>query len=82
MEIFIWILTAYGMSNILVFGSTSTWVGFFFSLVFFSPTAELTVIPYTNWFFDGMFASGSVWAINAIIEYFEENRIDKGPGIQ
>ena len=107
METLIWILAAYGMSQILVFGSifdttrewitkkstffgeslgcmmcTSTWVGFFFSLVFFSPTAELTVIPYTNWFFDGMFASGSVWAINAIIEYFEENRIDKGPGVQ
>jgi len=107
MEIFIWILTAYGMSNILVFGSifenlrnwlikkseffgdliqcmmcTSTWVGFFFSLAFFSPTAELTNIPYTSWFFDGMLASGSVWAINAIIEWFEENRIDKGPGVQ
>jgi len=106
MEIFIWIIAAYGMSNILVFGSifenlreflikkstffgdliqcmmcTSTWVGFFFSVVFFSPTLELVVIPYTNWFFDGMLASGSVWAINAIIEWFEENRIDKGPGM-
>ena len=106
MEIFIWIIAAYGMSNILVFGSifeglreflikkstffgdliqcmmcTSTWVGFFFSVAFFSPTLELVVIPYTNWFFDGMLASGSVWAINAIIEWFEENRIDKGPGM-
>jgi hypothetical protein len=26
-------------------------------------------------FFDGMFTAGSVWAINAIIEFFEENRI-------
>ena len=80
MEIFIWIIAAYGMSNILVFGSifeglrdflikkstflgdliqcmmcTSTWVGFFFSVAFFSPTLELVVIPYTNWFFDGIF---------------------------
>ena len=102
MEIFIWILAAYGMSNILVFGSifenlrnwlikkseffgdliqcmmcTSTWVGFFFSLAFFSPTAELITIPYTSIFFDGMLASGSVWAINAMVEWFEENRPPK-----
>jgi len=99
METLIWILTAYGMSNILVFGSifetqrnwikrhskffgdliscmmcTSTWVGFFLSFVFYSPTITMNLIPYTNWFFDGMLASGSVWAINAIVEWFEENR--------
>lgn len=98
MEIFIWILAAYGMSQIIVFGSifqklrdwlidnskffgdlvqcmmcTSTWVGFFFSLAFFSPTKELIIIPYTQIFFDGMLASGSVWAINAIVEWFEKN---------
>jgi hypothetical protein len=29
-----------------------------------------------------MFASGSVWAINTIIEWFEENRPkDDGPGV-
>ena len=102
METLIWILAAYGMSQILVFGSifettrewigrksiffgdllgcmmcTSTWVGFFFSLAFFSPTASLVTIPYSNIFFDGMLASGGVWAINAIIEWFEENKPDK-----
>ena len=102
MEILIWIIAAYGMSNILVYGSifenlrdkiiiksdffgdliqcmmcTSTWVGFFFSLAFFSPTADLVVIPYTNLFFDGMLASGGVWALNAMIEWFEENKPDK-----
>ena len=102
METLIWIIAAYGMSNILVYGSifenlrdkiiiksdffgdliqcmmcTSTWVGFFFSLVFFSPTAELVLIPYTNVFFDGMLASGGVWALNAIIEWFEENKPPK-----
>lgn len=102
MEILIWIIAAYGMSNILVYGSifenlrdkiiiksdffgdliqcmmcTSTWVGFFFSLVFFSPTESLVVIPYTNIFFDGMLASGGVWALNAIIEWFEENKPPK-----
>ena len=56
---------------------TSTWVGFFFSLVFFSPTESLVVIPYTNIFFDGMLASGGVWALNAIIEWFEENKPPK-----
>jgi hypothetical protein len=26
-------------------------------------------------FFDGMFTAGSVWALNAIIEFFEESRL-------
>jgi|TARA_R110002020_G_scaffold124120_10_gene281015 hypothetical protein len=102
MELIIWILAAYGMSQILVFGSifdtprnwitqhskffgdllgcmmcTSTWVGFFYSLVFYSPTESMITIPYTHVFFDGMLASGGVWAINAIIEWFEENKPDK-----
>ena len=109
METLIWILAAYAMSQILVFGSifqnlrewlirnstffgdliqcmmcTSTWVGFFFSLTFYSPTETMTMIPYTNIFFDGMLASGSVWSINAMVEWFEENRPkddDNGPGI-
>ena len=98
METLIWILAAYGMSQILVYGSifqnlrdrlirnskffgelvqcmmcTSTWVGFFFSIAFFSPTVNMAIIPYTNIFFDGMLASGSVWAINALVEWFEKN---------
>jgi len=98
METLIWILAAYGMSQILVYGSifqnlrdrlirnskffgeliqcmmcTSTWVGFFFSLAFYSPTETMTMIPYTHVFFDGMLASGSVWGINSIIEWFEKN---------
>ena len=115
MEVIIWILAAYGMSQILVFGSifdttrewitkkstflgdllgcmmcTSTWVGFFFSLTFYSPTLSMITIPYSNIFFDGMLASGSVWGINAIIEWFEENKPPKdddshndysGPGV-
>jgi hypothetical protein len=53
----------------------STWVGFFFGAVFFSPVNQiLGVTPWISWFFDGMLASGSVWAINAIVEWFEENR--------
>jgi hypothetical protein len=102
MELLIWILVAYGMSQILVYGSifnnprewisrhskfmgdllecmmcTSTWVGFFLSLVFYSPTESLISYPYTNIFFDGILASGSVWALNAIIEWFEENKPPK-----
>ena len=98
METLIWILAAYGMSQILVYGSifenlrewiirkstffgdliqcmmcTSTWVGFFFSLAFYSPTATMITVPYTNIFFDGMLASGSVWALNALVEWFEKN---------
>ena len=110
MEIFFWILAAYGMTNILVYGSifeglrqsihtmaetsipvitpmfkfvsgliscvmcTSTWVGFFMSL-FYSPfTYFYGLHPAFGLFFDGMLASGGVWAINAIVEWFEENR--------
>lgn len=102
MDLFIWLLTAYGMTQILIYGSifnkprnfitrnskffedllgcvmcTSTWVGFLFSFILFSPTSSLTTIPYLNIFFDGMLASGGVWGINAIIEWFEENRPQK-----
>ena len=111
MELLLWTLAAYGMTNILVWGSifsnfrdeihkwsmnenapfqnvgkflsgliicmmcTSTWVGFFMSLFFFSPSDYyLCAENYIAWFFDGMLASGSVWAINALVEYWENNR--------
>ena len=52
-----------------------TWVGFFFGIFLYSPVHELLeVSPYASWFFDGMLASGSTWAINSIIEWFESNR--------
>lgn len=110
MELFTWILAAYGMSQILVYGSifenqrnfihkignpegktipvvtkvfnflsklivcmmcTSTWVGFFMSF-FYSPFSNiLNLNNFMCIFFDGMLASGSVWAVNSIIEYFE-----------
>lgn len=112
MIVLIWVLAAYGMSNILVYGSifqgmrdsfrkigdskipvigdlfnfisdllscmmcTSTWVGFFMSLVSYSPWCEIVGLnQYLSIFFDGMLASGAVWAINAIVEWFEENRM-------
>ena len=54
---------------------TSTWVGFFFGLCVVSPFLMLVgVNPSYSWFFDGMLASGAVWAINSIVEWFEENR--------
>jgi hypothetical protein len=101
---------AYGISNILVYGSifngprdyirkksetegwfqdqfkfmidmlscmmcTPTWVGFFFGIFLYSPVHEiLGVTSWVSWFFDGMLASGAVWAINSIVEWFEENR--------
>ena len=53
----------------------STWGGFFLGLTIFSPTHELFLIPvWGSWFFDGILSSGAVWAINAIIEWFEQNR--------
>lgn len=50
----------------------STWVGFFMSF-FYSPFMEiLNVNPTISVFFNGMLASGGVWAINSIIEWFEK----------
>lgn len=114
MLLLIWILIAYGMTNILVYGSifsvprdlikawgetenvplqgffkfisdliscvmcTSTWVGFFLSVVFYSPTHIMFNSPeWFSIFLDGMLASGAVWGINSVIEYFEENRPNK-----
>jgi hypothetical protein len=54
---------------------TSTWVGFFLSLAYFSPNVEIIGLnKFLAVFFDGMLSAGFVWAINAIIEWFEENR--------
>lgn len=109
-HLLIWILMAYGLSNILVYGTifntprnfikylgevafpfegvfkfmsdmlscmmcTSVWVGFFFGIFIYSPVhINLNLNPYISWFFDGMLSSGAVWAINSVIEWFEENR--------
>jgi hypothetical protein len=101
MLVLFWILAAYGMTSILVWGSifestrtfikkhskffgdlisctlcTGTWVGFFMSLVLGGLSSHYVTAPWVvNVFFDGMFSAGSVWALNAIIEFFEENRI-------
>ena len=54
---------------------TATWVGFFLSAVLGGLTNHYFNIPwYVCLFMDGMFSAGSVWAINGIIEWFEENR--------
>ena len=49
--------------------------GWFLSLVVFSPTHMIFGLPiWGSWFFDGILSSGAVWAINAVVEYYEENR--------
>lgn len=54
----------------------SVWIGFLVSLVVWSPVNVMFHVPtYHSWFFDGILASGVVWVINSIIEFFEENRI-------
>jgi hypothetical protein len=51
---------------------TSTWVGFFLSVFFYSPVHELlSITPYWSWFFDGCLASGAVWTVNALVEHWE-----------
>jgi glucan phosphoethanolaminetransferase (alkaline phosphatase superfamily) len=57
---------------------TATWVGFFMSIVIghLSKTIATDNLPTLVWiFFDGMFTAGAVWAINTIVEFFEESRI-------
>ena len=101
MILLFWIIAAYGMTSILVWGSifestrqwirrnskffgdliscvlcTSTWVGFFMSLVLGGLSNHYFTAPWVAYlFFDGMFTAGAVWALNSIIEFFEENRI-------
>jgi hypothetical protein len=54
---------------------TGTWVGFIFSLFYFSPAHEFIGLnKILSVFFDGMLSAGAVWAINGIVEWFEENR--------
>lgn len=49
--------------------------GWFLSIFVYSPVHEiLGLTQYGSWFFDAFLASGSVWAINSIIEWFEVNR--------
>ena len=56
----------------------SVWVGFFYGIFLYSPVNQiLKVDPLVSWFFDGMLSSGGTWAINSIIEWFEENRPTK-----
>jgi hypothetical protein len=55
---------------------TSTWVGFLMSFIFGGLCEKIFNSNYfIGLFFDGMFTAGSVWAINSIIEFFEESRI-------
>lgn len=55
---------------------TSTWVGFFMSICLGGLTSNIfDVIWPVGVFFDGMFTCGVVWAINGIVEFFEESRI-------
>jgi len=49
--------------------------GWFLSITIFSPISVFFGTPlWISWFFDGILSSGAVWAINAIIEWFEQNR--------
>lgn len=55
---------------------TSTWVGFFMSIMLGGFSKHyFDVPPLFDIFFDGMFTAGIVWSINAVIEFFEESRI-------
>ena len=51
---------------------TSTWVGFFLSICLGGLTCKFVNIHWSiSIFFDGMFTTGIVWAINTIVEHFE-----------
>lgn len=54
---------------------TATWVGFGLSIVTGGISDSIWDVPWlVDVFLDGMFTAGSVWTINSIVEYFEENR--------
>jgi hypothetical protein len=45
------------------------------SLLIYSPTNDMFNTPiWGSWFFDGILSSGAVWAINSVIEWYEQNR--------
>jgi hypothetical protein len=45
------------------------------SLTLFAPWHEFVGLnKYFSIFFDGITSAGAVWALNGIIEWFEENR--------
>lgn len=105
MNLILFVLTCYGISNIIIFGSIfdrfrkywekvspnffgklfscmiclPTYVGFIISmsahltgLLQFSPFASLGLnIPMFAIFLDGCLASGSVWLVHTLQEYFE-----------
>jgi hypothetical protein len=110
-QLVLWMIMAYGLSNIVVYGSIFSGVrntinemaetplpfvqslgkflrgmtscmmcfgfhvGWFLALTIYSPVHHiLEVSPYVSWFFDAFLSSGAVWAINSIIEWFEQNR--------
>jgi len=60
---------------------TPTWVGFFMSICLGGLVAPIFgVNKFIGIFFDGMFTAGAVWAINSIVEFFEENRPNHNNG--
>jgi len=106
----LWLIAAYGMTQIIVYGSIfkstrdtiekmgnsripviaslfnfihgivscmmccSTWVGFFMGAFIYSIWGvEMGIPTVPAIFFDGMLASGGVWGINSIIEWYEKN---------
>jgi len=110
-QLVLWMIMAYGLSNIIVYGSIFSgprefirvWAetplpmvqpigrflkgmtscmmcfgfhcGWFLSFLVYSPVHELLgVSSWYSWFFDAFLSSGAVWAINSIIEWFEQNR--------
>jgi hypothetical protein len=55
---------------------TATWVGFFLSVYLGNLSSKIFYInEISAVFFDGMFTAGAIWALNSIIEFFEESRI-------
>lgn len=100
-QLILWVLIAYGMTSILVWGSifestrtwikvyskffgdligctlcTATWVGFFLSISLGGLTTQIfNTHEILGVFFDGMLTAGAVWALNSLVEFFEESRI-------
>jgi len=54
---------------------TSTWVGFFLSLAYFSPNVEINGLnKIISVFFDVMLPEGFVWGIKEIMKWLKKKR--------
>ena len=66
-----WFILSYGLMNIMVYGSIFQGLR---DTIKSWGNNPFSPFQFLFNFIDGILSSGAVWAINAIVEYYEENR--------